>query len=73
MSTRDDRRAVPRVPLSPHFGPTPVGMEDTVAAPSPEHEKSMPIGGGQDLLAPLTDYVTQPDRVVSVKGAHAMP
>src|SRR5215469_10122618 len=29
----------------------------------------MPIGGGQDLLARMKDYVTQPDRLVNVKGA----
>ena len=29
----------------------------------------MPIGGGQDLLARMKDYVTQPDRLVNVKNA----
>jgi xanthine dehydrogenase YagS FAD-binding subunit len=29
----------------------------------------MPIGGGQDLLARMKDYVTQPDRIVNVKVA----
>ena len=29
----------------------------------------MPLGGGQDLLARMKDYVTQPDRIVNVKGA----
>jgi len=31
----------------------------------------VPIGGGQDLLARLKDYITQPDRVVNVKNALA--
>ena len=30
---------------------------------------AMPIGGGQDLLARMKDYVDSPDRVVNVKGA----
>ena len=29
----------------------------------------MPLGGGQDLLARMKDYITQPDRIVNVKGA----
>ncbi len=29
----------------------------------------MPLAGGQDLLARLKDYVTQPDRIVNVKSA----
>jgi xanthine dehydrogenase YagS FAD-binding subunit len=29
----------------------------------------MPIGGGQDLLARMKDYITQPDRVVNIKNA----
>jgi xanthine dehydrogenase YagS FAD-binding subunit len=47
----------------------PTNEKDAVAALSPEHEKSMPIGGGQDLLARMKDYVTQPDRIVNVKNA----
>src|SRR2546430_5335108 len=31
----------------------------------------MPIGGGQDLLARMKDYVDTPDRVVNVKGLDA--
>jgi xanthine dehydrogenase YagS FAD-binding subunit len=30
---------------------------------------AMPIGGGQDLLARMKDYVTSPDRIVNVKNA----
>ncbi len=30
---------------------------------------SMPLAGGQDLLARLKDYVASPDRIVNVKGA----
>ena len=47
----------------------PTNEKDAVAALSPEHEKSMPMGGGQDLLARMKDYVTQPDRIVNVKAA----
>jgi len=47
----------------------PTNEKDAVAALSPEFEKSQPIGGGQDLLARMKDYITQPDRVVNVKGA----
>ena len=36
---------------------------------APELEKAMPLGGGQDLLARMKDYVTQPDRIVNVKDA----
>src|SRR5262249_10618846 len=47
----------------------PANEKDAVAALAPEFEKAMPIGGGQDLLARMKDYVTQPDRLVNVKGA----
>ena len=47
----------------------PTNEKDAVAALSPQLEQAMPIGGGQDLLARLKDYVTQPDRLVNVKGA----
>jgi len=30
---------------------------------------AMPIGGGQDILARMKDYITQPDRVVNIKNA----
>ena len=39
----------------------PANERDAVRALSPEHEKAMPLGGGQDLLARMKDYVTQPD------------
>jgi xanthine dehydrogenase YagS FAD-binding subunit len=47
----------------------PTNEKDAVAALAPEFEKALPIGGGQDLLARMKDYVTQPDRIVNVKGA----
>jgi xanthine dehydrogenase YagS FAD-binding subunit len=47
----------------------PRNEREAVQALSPELEKVMPIGGGQDLLARLKDYVSQPDTVVNVKGA----
>jgi xanthine dehydrogenase YagS FAD-binding subunit len=47
----------------------PRNEKDAVAALSTQIEQSMPIGGGQDLLARMKDYVTQPDRIVNVKVA----
>jgi xanthine dehydrogenase YagS FAD-binding subunit len=47
----------------------PANEKDAVAALSPRFEHSMPLGGGQDLLARMKDYVTQPDRIVNVKSA----
>ena len=32
---------------------------------------AMPIGGGQDLLARMKDYIDSPDRVINVKGLDA--
>ena len=47
----------------------PTNEKDAVAALSPQFEQAIPIGGGQDLLARMKDYVTQPDRIVNVKSA----
>ena len=47
----------------------PTNEKDAVAALAPEFEKALPIGGGQDLLARMKDYITQPDRIVNVKNA----
>jgi len=47
----------------------PTNEKEAVAALLPELEKAQPIGGGQDLLARMKDYVTQPERVVNVKNA----
>jgi xanthine dehydrogenase YagS FAD-binding subunit len=47
----------------------PTNEKDAVAALSPQFEQVLPIGGGQDLLARMKDYVTQPDRIVNVKSA----
>src|SRR3989337_773488 len=55
--------------MKPFAYVNPTNEKDAVAALSPEFEKSLPIGGGQDLLARMKDYVTQPDRIVNVKGA----
>ncbi|HKT81590.1 MAG TPA: FAD binding domain-containing protein [Vicinamibacterales bacterium] len=30
---------------------------------------AMPIGGGQDILARMKDYITEPDRIVNIKNA----
>lgn len=47
----------------------PTNEKEAVAALSPQLEEAIPIGGGQDLLARMKDYVTQPDRIVNVKAA----
>jgi xanthine dehydrogenase YagS FAD-binding subunit len=47
----------------------PTNEKEAIAALSPQLEQAMPIGGGQDLLARMKDYVTQPDRLVNVKSA----
>jgi xanthine dehydrogenase YagS FAD-binding subunit len=47
----------------------PTDEKEAVAALSAQFEQALPIGGGQDLLARMKDYVTQPDRIVNVKGA----
>ena len=55
--------------MKPFAYVNPTNEKDAVAALGKEHEKAMPIGGGQDLLARMKDYVTQPDRLVNVKNA----
>jgi len=57
--------------MKPFAYVNPTNEREAVAALLPEYERSLPIGGGQDLLARLKDYITQPDRVVNVKGALA--
>ena len=47
----------------------PKNEKEAIGALSAEPDKVMPLAGGQDLLARLKDYVTQPDRIVNVKGA----
>ena len=47
----------------------PTNEKDAVAALSPQLEHAMPMGGGQDLLARMKDYGTQPDRIVNIKSA----
>ena len=43
--------------------------KEVVGALGPDRDKIMLLGGGQDLLARMKDYVAQPDRVVNVKNA----
>ena len=47
----------------------PANEREAVGALSPQLEVATPIGGGQDLLARMKDYVTQPERLVNVKTA----
>jgi xanthine dehydrogenase YagS FAD-binding subunit len=43
--------------------------KEAVAALGPDREKVVLLGGGQDLLARMKDYIAQPDRVVNIKNA----
>jgi xanthine dehydrogenase YagS FAD-binding subunit len=45
--------------------------KDALAALSAERGKTLPIGGGQDLISLMKDYILQPDQVVNVKGLPA--
>lgn len=47
----------------------PANEKDAVAALGTELGKVAPLGGGQDLLARMKDYISQPDRLVNVKNA----
>jgi len=49
----------------------PTNEKDAVAAlgPDRDRDKVMLLGGGQDLLARMKDYISQPDRVVNIKNA----
>lgn len=55
--------------MKPFAYVNPANEKDAVAALSPEFEKSLPLAGGQDLLARMKDYITGPDRIVNVKAA----
>ena len=46
----------------------PANEKDAVAALKTDGI-AMPIGGGQDLLARMKDYIDSPDRIVNVKNA----
>lgn len=46
----------------------PTSEKDAVAALKTDGV-ALPLAGGQDLLARMKDYVTEPDRIVNVKGA----
>ncbi|AMY11977.1 4-hydroxybenzoyl-CoA reductase subunit beta [Luteitalea pratensis] len=43
--------------------------KEAVAALTPQFEQALAIGGGQDLLARMKDYITQPDRLVNTRNA----
>jgi xanthine dehydrogenase YagS FAD-binding subunit len=46
----------------------PTSEKDAIAALRTDGI-AMPLAGGQDLLARMKDYITQPDRIVNVKNA----
>ncbi len=45
--------------------------KEALAALVPERGRSLPLAGGQDLLALMKDYVARPDRIVNVKTLDA--
>ena len=48
----------------------PANEKEAVAAMKIEGGSvAMPIGGGQDILSRMKDYITQPDRIVNIKAA----
>ncbi len=55
--------------MKPFAYVNPTNEKDAAAALSPEYEKALPLGGGQDLLARMKDYITQPDKIVNIKNA----
>src|SRR4029453_15966809 len=57
--------------MKPFAYVNPANEKEAVAALSKEYEKALPLGGGQDLLARMKDYVTEPDRLVNVKNLDA--
>jgi len=49
----------------------PANEKDAVIALKVEGGAAAPLGGGQDLLARMKDYIDAPDRLVNVKGLDA--
>jgi xanthine dehydrogenase YagS FAD-binding subunit len=49
----------------------PANEKDAVAALKVDGDVALPLGGGQDLLARMKDYITPVDRIVNVKGLDA--
>jgi xanthine dehydrogenase YagS FAD-binding subunit len=49
----------------------PANEKDAVAALKVDGSVALPLGGGQDLLARMKDYITPVDRIVNVKGLDA--
>jgi xanthine dehydrogenase YagS FAD-binding subunit len=47
----------------------PLNEKDAVGALAGQNGAAMPLGGGQDLLARMKDYITHPDRIVNIKNA----
>jgi xanthine dehydrogenase YagS FAD-binding subunit len=48
----------------------PANEKEAVAAMKIEGGSvAMPIGGGQDILSRMKDYITQPDRIINIKAA----
>jgi xanthine dehydrogenase YagS FAD-binding subunit len=47
----------------------PANEKEAVAAMKVPTGIAMPIGGGQDILSRMKDYITSPERIVNIKGA----
>src|SRR3954451_10354205 len=55
--------------MKPFAYVNPTNEKEAVAALLPQPGQALPLGGGQDLLARMKDYITQPDRIVNIKNA----
>jgi xanthine dehydrogenase YagS FAD-binding subunit len=49
----------------------PANEKEAVASLGAEPGRILPLGGGQDLLGMMKDYISQPDRLVNVKTLDA--
>ena len=50
----------------------PTSVADAVALLSDEHDESVPLAGGTDLLSLMKDFVVEPKRLVSLMGIEEM-
>ncbi len=55
--------------MKPFAYVNPANEQDAIGALGAEPGKVAPLAGGQDLLARMKDYISQPDRLVNVKNA----
>jgi xanthine dehydrogenase YagS FAD-binding subunit len=55
--------------MKPFAYVNPTNEKDAIAALAVTTGQALPLAGGQDLLARMKDYITEPDRIVNVKNA----